>query len=82
MEAIKEVPTPQRHTYPIRQYFAYHHLPECQQRVYKPIADVAEQMINELPDTPEKYQGLRKLLEAKDCFIRCKTFPQGITTCL
>ena len=25
----------------------------------------------ELPDGPEKSAGMRKLLEAKDCFVRC-----------
>jgi hypothetical protein len=27
-------------------------------------------MENTLPDGPEKTTGLRKLLEAKDCFVR------------
>jgi hypothetical protein len=27
-------------------------------------------MISELPDGPELTAGLRKLLEAKDCFVR------------
>lgn len=27
-------------------------------------------MIRELPDGPELTAGLRKLLEAKDCFVR------------
>ena len=33
-------------------------------------AQTAEGMIEELPDGPELTVGLRKLLEAKDCFVR------------
>jgi hypothetical protein len=29
-------------------------------------------MNDALPDGPEKSAGLRKLLEAKDCFVRAK----------
>lgn len=32
--------------------------------------DLAEVMIRTLPDGPELTVGLRKLLEAKDCFVR------------
>ena len=32
--------------------------------------DLAEAMVNALPDGPELTAGLRKLLEAKDCFVR------------
>jgi hypothetical protein len=31
---------------------------------------LAEAMIRDLPDGPELSAGLRKLLEAKDCFVR------------
>jgi hypothetical protein len=31
---------------------------------------LAEQMVRDLPDGPELSAGLRKLLEAKDCFVR------------
>jgi hypothetical protein len=33
-------------------------------------ADLAASMIEDLPDGPELTAGLRKLLEAKDCFVR------------
>jgi hypothetical protein len=33
-------------------------------------ATLAEDMIQVLPDGPELTAGLRKLLEAKDCFVR------------
>lgn len=57
---------------PIMKYFAYGHLPEPLQAVSAPIGQLAEKMEAELPDGPEKSAGLRKLLEAKDCFVRAK----------
>lgn len=51
-------------------YFAYEHLPKRLQVVSKPLGDLAEQMESSLPDGPEKSAGMRKLLEAKDCFVR------------
>ncbi|HHP8910302.1 TPA: hypothetical protein ACSI0T_003648, partial [Acinetobacter baumannii] len=55
---------------PIIQYFQYEHLPEHLQQVSKLIGDLARQMDEQLPDGPEKSTGLRKLLEAKDAFVR------------
>ena len=40
------------------------------QAVSKPIGELAEKVEAELPDGPEKIAGMRKLLEAKDCFVR------------
>lgn len=54
----------------IMKYFEYDHLPEYLQLVSKPICDAAQSMKESLPDGPEKAAGLRKLLEAKDCFVR------------
>lgn len=51
-------------------YFAFAHLPAHLQAVSKPIGELAEKMESELPDGPEKSAGMRKLLEAKDCFVR------------
>ncbi|MGW4757768.1 hypothetical protein [Streptomyces chartreusis] len=51
-------------------YFEYAHLPEHLQAVSKPCADLANELVNALPDGPELTAGLRKLLEAKDCFVR------------
>jgi len=55
---------------PIMKYFEYAHLPPHLQKVSKPIGELAAKMNAELPDGPEKSAGLRKLLEAKDCFVR------------
>ncbi len=51
-------------------YFAFAHLPPHLQAVSKPIGEVAQLMEANLPDGPEKSAGMRKLLEAKDCFVR------------
>lgn len=55
---------------PIIKYFSFSHLPEDLQKVSKPIAELAHKMDSILPDCAEKSAGLRKLLEAKDCFVR------------
>lgn len=57
---------------PIMKFFAFEHLPEHLQGVSKPIGELAQVMNQSLPDGPEKSAGLRKLLEAKDCFVRSK----------
>jgi len=57
---------------PIMQYFNYAHLPDHLKKVSKPLGDLATAMDASLPDGPEKSAGLRKLLEAKDCFVRAK----------
>ena len=57
---------------PILKYFAYAHLPEHLQEVSKPFSDLVELMEKEIPDSAEKSAGFRKLLEAKDCFVRAK----------
>lgn len=54
----------------IMRYFTYAHLPERLQAVSRPIGELARAMDEGLPEGPEKSAGLRKLLEAKDCFVR------------
>jgi hypothetical protein len=54
----------------IFQYFAYAHLQPPLQAVSKPCHDLAAAMIAMLRENPELTVGLRKLLEAKDCFVR------------
>ena len=56
----------------IMQFFAWGHLPGSLQEVSRPIQELAVKMDNDLPDGPEKSAGLRKLLEAKDCFVRAQ----------
>ena len=38
----------------------------------KPIGELAAKLEAELPESAEKTAGMRKLLEAKDCFVRAK----------
>jgi hypothetical protein len=54
----------------IMKYFTYSHLKPELQAIAQPIAELAQLMDRTLPDGPEKSAGLRKLLEAKDCFVR------------
>lgn len=53
-------------------YFEYTHLPQHLQETSAPICDLAQKMAAELPACAETSAGLRKLLEAKDCFVRAK----------
>jgi hypothetical protein len=57
-------------TQQIARYFGYEHLKSPLREVSRQCHDLAEQMISDLPDGPELTAGLRKLLEAKDCFVR------------
>lgn len=57
-------------TQQVAQYFTYEHLKTPLREVSKECHDLAEQMVLQLPDGPELTTGLRKLLEAKDCFVR------------
>jgi len=51
-------------------YFTYDHLPLELQRIAKPICELAHELEHTIEDSPEKSAGMRKLLEAKDCFVR------------
>jgi hypothetical protein len=65
--------TAERHpaTAQVLRWFAYEHLRDGRAReVSKTIAATAHGLVEELPDGPELTTGLRKLLEAKDCFVR------------
>lgn len=62
---------------PILVYFKYDHLPPYLQAVSKPFHDLAWLMDGHLPASAEVSAGLRKLLEAKDCFVRAAVKPEG-----
>lgn len=55
---------------PIMKYFLFSHLPPKLQGVSGDVYALACSMVAQLPDGAEKSAGLRKLLEAKDCFVR------------
>lgn len=51
-------------------WFAYGHLPEEMQAVSREVYALAEKMYDSLGSGAEKSAGMRKLLEAKDAFVR------------
>lgn len=53
-----------------KELFEYGHLSPELQNISRRCCDLAQQMIDSLSDGPELTAGLRKLLEAKDCFVR------------
>jgi len=52
------------------QFFDHRHLPPYLQPMSKSVGDLAHAIYDNLPEGPEKSAGLRKLLEARDCFVR------------
>lgn len=63
---------PKRHpaTTAILAHFDTGHLPAHLAAVSGDCQALAYGMVAQLPDDPELTAGLRKLLEAKDCFVR------------
>ena len=57
-------------TQQIMRFFASSHLSEPQRQISAECSELADWMVEQLPDGPELTTGLRKLLEAKDCFVR------------
>jgi hypothetical protein len=53
----------------LMQFFSYEHLPAHLRGTSEACAKLAQEM-DKLPEGAEKTAGLRKLLEAKDCFVR------------
>ena len=58
-------------------WFAHDHLPDDLQTVSAACSNLAETMADHLPESPELTAGLRKLLEAKDCFVRAAVDARG-----
>lgn len=52
------------------QHWAYAHLPAHLQQYSRPICELALWVSDNLPQSVELNAGLRKLMEAKDCFVR------------
>lgn len=61
----------------IMQFFAYAHLPEHLSEVSRQFADLAETVVDMLPNNPERDITLRKLLEAKDAAVRARLYKQA-----
>lgn len=56
----------------VAQFFTFEHLPTDLQWSSEGFQNLAVSMLLSTPDSPELTAGLRKLLEAKDCFVRCQ----------
>lgn len=57
-------------TVQLLRWFDFDHLEGLAQVTSMTCFQAAHHMVRELPDGPELTAGLRKLLEAKDCFVR------------
>lgn len=57
-------------TVQLLRWFECDHLAPDLQRIAQVARNTAHFMATELPDGPELSAGLRKLLEAKECFMR------------
>lgn len=65
----------------VLRYFEFGHLPVPLRAVSAPCAELAINMADYLPSSPELTVGLRKLLEAKDAFVRAALdLPRGDTS--
>lgn len=59
----------------VLKFFEYKHLPARLQAVSRPLCEMAEKVYDDLKNTEDQAElaaGLRKLLEAKDCFVRAQ----------
>ena len=62
----------------IRQYFTFNHLPPHLKPVSEECSKLADFIVDVAKlDGPEATIGLRKLLEAKDCFVRAALNTEG-----
>lgn len=57
-------------TVQLLRWFDYEHLSGKPRTISHSCSYLASSLVEELPDGPELTAGLRKLLEAKDCFVR------------
>jgi hypothetical protein len=65
----------------VAQFFTFNHLPMGRIRGASVTChDLAVSMLLTAPDSPELTTGLRKLLEAKDCFVRCQVARTDVET--
>lgn len=58
----------------IMQFFSYEHLKPEYQNVSKPFGLLAQYIVDNLPQNPERTVALRKLLEAKDAAVRARVY--------
>lgn len=58
-------------TLAVLQWFRWEYLREDLQETAEAFAELAVDMVMMYPDGPELTAGLRRLLDAKDCMVRC-----------
>lgn len=63
---------------PMLQFFNYEHLPDYLRAVSQPFHEMALRIVQNLPANAERYQTLRKLLEAKDCAVRSVIYQEVV----
>lgn len=68
-DALKQIP--------LLKYFSYSHLPAHLQEVSKQFSLLADFIVSNMENGPERTVALRKLLEAKDAAVRAKLYPGG-----
>lgn len=54
----------------VTRFFEHEHLPEPLKFIAHKCSALKDDMLDAIDDDPELTAGLRKLLEAKDCFVR------------
>lgn len=64
----------------LARFFEYEHLQEDLKPTSQQFHDLAANLIHDLPDSEELLVGLRKLMEAKDCFVRATVAARGPRT--
>lgn len=57
---------------PLLQFFDFGHLRVDLQPISALFAELADEIVTQLPRNPERTVALRKLLESKDCAVRAK----------
>lgn len=62
----------------IMQFFGYSHLKPEMQAVSRPFGELAQQIVDTLPQNPERTVALRKLLEAKDAAVRASIYREPL----
>ena len=60
----------------LMQFFTFEHLKGDLRSTSQQCCELAAVMLHNLPHNPELTVGLRKLLEAKDCFVRAMLYKE------
>jgi hypothetical protein len=56
--------------------FVYAHLPPDLQQHSRPFFELAQRIVETVPEGPERTVGLRKLLEAKEAIVHVGAIPE------